>query len=78
MANEENHDDSMLEESDPVVVDSGVSADDVADTSGDSQELEPVEEVNESQVPSMIRLFWHNIILIFYHSSYSNLKCISC
>ena len=56
MANEENHDDSMLEESDPVVVDSGVSADDVADTSGDSQELEPVEELNESQVPSMIRL----------------------
>ena len=58
MANEENHDDSMLEESDPVVVDSGVSADDVADTSGDSQELEPVEEVNESQVPSMIRLLY--------------------
>ena len=48
----------MLEESDPVVVDSGVSADDVADTSGDSQELEPVEEVNESQVPSMIRLLY--------------------
>ncbi len=56
MANEENHDDSMLEDSDAVVVDSGVSTDDVADTSGDSQELEPLEELNESQVPSMIRL----------------------
>lgn len=56
MANEENHDDSMLEDSDAVVVDSGVSTDDVADTSGDSQELEPLEELNEAQVPSMIRL----------------------
>jgi hypothetical protein len=56
VANEENHDDSMLEDSDAVVVDSGVSTDDVADTSGDSQELEPLEELNESQVPSMIRL----------------------
>lgn len=46
----------MLEDSDAVVVDSGVSTDDVADTSGDSQELEPLEELNESQVPSMIRL----------------------
>ncbi len=56
MANEENPDDSMLEDSDAVVVDSGVSTDDVADTSGDSQELEPLEELNEAQVPSMIRL----------------------
>jgi hypothetical protein len=56
VANEENHDDSMLEDSDAVVVDSGVSTDDVADTSGDSQELEPLEELNEAQVPSMIRL----------------------
>jgi hypothetical protein len=56
VANEENPDDSMLEDSDAVVVDSGVSTDDVADTSGDSQELEPLEELNEAQVPSMIRL----------------------
>jgi len=54
VANDENHhDDSVVEDNDAVVVE---SADDVADTSGDSQELEPVAELNESQVPSMIRL----------------------
>lgn len=55
MANDENHlDDSVVDEdNDAVAVE---SADDVADTSGDSQELEPVAELNESQVPSMIRL----------------------
>jgi hypothetical protein len=56
VANDENHhDDSVVDEDtdDAVAVE---SADDVADTSGDSQELEPVAELNESQVPSMIRL----------------------
>ena len=51
MANDEYHFDAVVEENDAVVVESAAF-----DTSGDSQELEPVAEVNESQVPSMIKL----------------------
>jgi hypothetical protein len=54
VASDENHEDPMLEENDAVVVESAAVAGDDVNTSGESQELEPVAELNESQVPSMI------------------------